>query len=71
MGAITAVLIQNMPALIALGRELFAKENPDAPIPTDEEVIAAWLSAAASSLAKDEAWLAAHPRETPLDPPQG
>lgn len=71
MGAITTVLIENMPALIQLGRDLFVKAHPDLPVPTNEEVIAAWVHAATSSLAKDEAWLAAHPRETPLDPPQG
>lgn len=53
--------IQEVPGVIALLKSVFAKTNPDAPTPTNEDVIAAYQSALASSLAKDAAWLAAHP----------
>jgi len=60
MGALVGVLIENMPGIIDLAKELFAKNHPTEPVPTDEEVIAAYQQALASSLAKDAAWLAAH-----------
>lgn len=56
-----ALAIQETPALIEGFKKLFAQHNPAAPEPTSEEVIAAYQSAFASSLAKDEVWLAAHP----------
>lgn len=61
MGPLVAVLIQQMPEIIALGKLAFARAHPDLPVPTSEEVIAAWLQASTSSLLKDAAWLAAHP----------
>jgi hypothetical protein len=60
--ALVALAIQEAPAAIALIKNLFAKANPGAPELTDEEVVAAWNSAFASSLAKDDAYLAAHPQ---------
>ena len=66
MGAIVAVLIQQMPEIIQLGKLAFAKQHPELPVPTSEEIIAGWLQAAASSLTKDALWLAAH-GETPTD----
>jgi hypothetical protein len=59
-----ALAIQEAPTMISALKDLFSKQNPDAPVPTDAEVIAAYNDAFASSLAKDEQWLAAHP-ETP------
>lgn len=59
--ALIALAIQETPVIIETLRNLFKKHNPDASLPTDEEVIAAYQSAFASSVAKDEAWLAAHP----------
>lgn len=59
--ALIALAIQEVPTLIDLIRARFAHANPDAVPPTDEEVIAAYQSALASSLAKDAAWLEAHP----------
>lgn len=53
--------IVNLPGIIAVIRGDHAARNPDAPLLTDEEVKAALLSAVGASLAKDEAWLAAHP----------
>lgn len=53
--------INNLPGIIALIKGDHASRNPDAPALTDEQVISALKSAIASSLAKDEQWLAAHP----------
>lgn len=57
-----ALALQETPAIIGGLKALFAKTNPGAPVPTDAEIIAAYQSAFVSSLAKDEAWLAAHPQ---------
>lgn len=54
-------LIQELPAAIAWGKEVFSTHNPGQPDPTDAEVQAAFLAAFQSSIAKDDAWLAAHP----------
>jgi hypothetical protein len=59
--ALIAIAIQEAPAAIELIRQAFMKKNPDAPAPTNEEVIAAYQEAFRSSIAKDEQWLAAHP----------
>lgn len=59
--ALLSIAIQEAPAAIAFLRDIFAKKNPSAPAPTDQEVIAAYTLAFQSSLAKDAAWLAAHP----------
>ena len=64
MSPIIAIILQNLPGWFQFVREQFAHANPGIPLPTDEEVIAAYLSALSSSLAKDEAWLAAHPEGT-------
>lgn len=58
------IAIQELPELIAFLRIQFRKQNPTEPTPTNKEVIAAYESALASSLAKDAAWLALHPEPT-------
>lgn len=57
-----AIALQEAPAVITWLADAFRKKNPDAPQPTEAEVIAAWNLAFISSLAKDDAWLAAHPK---------
>jgi hypothetical protein len=51
---------QNAPQIISLLRDLFVKANPAAPVPTDAEIKAAWSISFVTSLAKDDAILAAH-----------
>jgi hypothetical protein len=63
MPGLIAVLIQQMPGILAFAREAFATAHPGEPSPTDEAIITAYLAALASSLAKDAAWLAAHPED--------
>lgn len=55
--------IQELPVVIELVRQVFMKHNPTEPLPTDEDVIAAFNAAYESSIAKDTAWLAAHPED--------
>jgi hypothetical protein len=61
MNPLLQLALQETPAIIAMLRQAFQKQNPDAPLPSDAEVIAAYESAFRSSLAKDAAWLAEHP----------
>jgi hypothetical protein len=50
-----------LPGIIALIRANHEAAHPGVPPPTSEEVIAAFESAVAQTLAKDAAWKAAHP----------
>lgn len=61
MGALVPLVIQELPGILAAVKDLFGKTNPDAPVPTDDEILAAFEQAFQSSRAKDDAWLAAHP----------
>lgn len=61
LSSVINVAIANLPGIIAAIRERHKEANPDTPALTDEEVMAALQSAIASSLAKDDAWRAAHP----------
>jgi hypothetical protein len=65
---LTTIAIENLPAIIEVLRGLFHRSNPGAPSPTDADVIAAYQAAFASSIAKDDAWLAAHPEPHLIDP---
>lgn len=56
-----ALAIQEIPTVIETFKNLFTTQNPGVPAPTEAEVMAALSTAFISSLAKDEAWLAAHP----------
>jgi hypothetical protein len=59
IGAATTLL----PSVIDLVKTLFVNKNPEQPPPTSAEVLLALNSAVAKSLAADDAWLAAHPKE--------
>ncbi len=56
-----AIIVQNLPAIIDSAKGWFQNANPGAPLPTDTEIIEAYMDALASSLAKDEQWLSSHP----------
>ncbi len=57
------IAIEGLPVAVAWIKSAFAARHPDAPQPTSEEVIAARDEAYRSSLAKDDAILAAHPED--------
>ena len=54
--------IKEVPEMISVIKSLFVRENPDKPEPTDAQVVAAYRDALSSSEAKDDRWLAAHPK---------
>jgi hypothetical protein len=64
MGTLLGLAIQETPAIIEALKGLFVQQHPDAPVPSDADVIAAYQAALASSLAKDADWLAVHPEPT-------
>jgi len=57
IGAVTTVL-----SVIGLIQAIFVKQNPEDVPPTSAEVVEAFQGACEATLAKDDAWLAAHPR---------
>lgn len=59
MNPLISIAIQSIPEIIALIRSAFTKANPDAPVPPDAEIHAAYLAAISDTLAKDAAILAA------------
>lgn len=63
--ALTALAIQQAPAVLALLRDAWAKRFPGAAPPTDDQVIAAYRNAFEASRAKSEAWLVEHPASAP------
>ncbi len=63
--ALLTVAITELPALIGFLRVAFTKAHPGDPLPTEEDVLAAYRTAIESSLAKDDQWLAVHPKDAP------
>lgn len=63
--ALANIAIAELPALISYLRVLFTKRHPEDPVPTEAEILAAYQTALTSSLAKDDQWLAVHPKDTP------
>ena len=49
-------------------RSLHTAAQPDAPALTNEDVLNAFHQVVASSLAKDDAWMAAHPDPSTPEP---
>lgn len=60
MSPLLALIIQEVPGIIEFIKQQFAKAHPGDPEPTEEQIVAAWIQAAASSIAKDDNWLAVH-----------
>ena len=56
-----AVILDAAPNIISSIRVWFQEAHPNAPVPTDAEVEAAFHQVLTDSLSKDAAWLAAHP----------
>jgi hypothetical protein len=65
---IIAAALGSLPAILALIRERRTAEDPNAPPVTDADVFAGLAFAVASSVAKDDAWDAAHPKPKPAKP---
>lgn len=61
MNPLAQLIIAETPAIIAFIKELFVNRNPNLPVPTDAEVIAAYEAGYLASIAKDEAIKASHP----------
>jgi len=59
---ITGAIVMVLPSVVSLVQAIFVKQYPGDPVPTSAEVLAAFGSACASSIARDDAWLAAHPK---------
>jgi hypothetical protein len=59
---LVGVAIQILPDIIAMLRTKAATADPSAPAVDDATALAALMSAVASSVAKDDRWLAAHPK---------
>lgn len=57
------IAITLLPGIFDMIRARFTSKNSSAPLPTDAEVIAALNDAIASSIEKDDRWLAAHPKK--------
>ena len=66
MNPLVLLALQELPAIISRLQELFHRDHPGEPQPTDVEVIAAYQSAYALSLLQDEAWLRANAASPPM-----
>lgn len=63
MSPLLTLLLGKGPELIRLIKQWWADTHPGEPVPTEEEIKAAWVQAAALSLSKDNDWLGAHPAD--------
>jgi len=61
VNALIGLAMTELPTIITALKDAFKKSNPNDPQPTDAQVIAAMLSAAATTIAIDENWKASHP----------
>jgi hypothetical protein len=59
---VAGAIITVLPSVVSLVQAIFAKQNPGVPVPTSADVLQAFSAACVTSLAKDEAWLSAHPK---------
>lgn len=62
VASIAGVAVQLVPEIIALVKAFHSAKDPNAPNPTDTQVLEALAEAVSSSIAKDDRWLAAHPK---------
>lgn len=60
--------ISVIPMIIDFIKSIHTVANPTNPPLTDSQVLAILQELAASTIAKDEAWLAAHPVSQPVSP---
>jgi len=61
MNGLITTIIQQLPSIFDFIRQEHAQQHPGEPPLTDDDVKAALAAAVASSIAKDDQWLAAHP----------
>ena len=59
MTPLEQLIIAEIPSLVDYIKVLFTKQNPNLPPPTSDEITAAYQAGFTSSVAKDDAWLAA------------
>lgn len=64
--AVINLVIQDFPVVIQFFQDAYRKINPEAPVPTSEDVLAAFDTQFGTSLATDQSileWLATYPAE--------
>lgn len=62
------IAVDEGPAIVQWLKDAFAKAHPGDPVPTSDEVIAAYGALFTSSLATDDQWLASHAAGLPETP---
>jgi len=60
---VAGAIITILPSVVSLIQAIVGRQNPGVPPPTSAEVTLAFITACSGSLAKDDAWLAAHPKD--------
>lgn len=65
VNTIIDILSAILPGILGLIKAFWRKVNPNDPIPTDQEILAAFAAACARTIAVDDAWLEAHPPKPP------